>query len=81
MMSKLTDEQLKLLQDLNQRTNNIKVRLGDLEVQKVMLLPELDKVRQEFAEVEQKLVEEYGTDTVINIQTGEITKKEVSTEE
>lgn len=80
-MSKLTDEQLKLLQDLNQRTNNIKVRLGDLEVQKVMLLPELDKVRQEFAEVEQKLVEEYGTDTVINIQTGEITKKEVSTEE
>jgi hypothetical protein len=80
-MSKLTDEQLKLLQDLNQRTNNIKVRLGDLEVQKVMLLPELDKVRQEFAEVEQKLVEEYGADTVINIQTGEITKKEVSTEE
>jgi hypothetical protein len=40
------------------------------------LLKQIDELRMTFAKNEQMLIEKYGTDAVINIQTGEVTKKQ-----
>jgi len=53
--------------------------LGDLELRKQELFKALDEMRAEFAKNEIALVEKYGKDSVINIMTGEITKKEDET--
>lgn len=74
-MTKLTDEQLKALQDLNQKNQELKLQLGELEVQKAMLLPQVDILRNQFIELEAKLIKEYGENSVINIKTGEVTEK------
>lgn len=73
-MAKLTDEQLKALQDLNQKNQELKLQLGELEVQKAMLLPQVDILRNQFVELEAKLIKEYGEKSVINIKTGEVTE-------
>ena len=39
------------------------------------MLKEMDNLRSSFAEEEQKLISKYGADSVINLQTGEVTEK------
>jgi hypothetical protein len=75
-MSKLTEEQLKELQGLNQKNQEIRLQLGELEVQKAILLPQVDVIRKEFADLEARLIKEYGENATINIQTGEVSHKE-----
>jgi len=75
-MSKLTEEQLKELQGLNQKNQDIRLQLGELEIQKAILLPQVDVIRKEFADLEARLIKEYGEKATINIQTGEVSHKE-----
>lgn len=75
-MTKLSDEQLKELQDLNQKNQELKLQLGELEIQKSMLLPQVDVLRNEFIELESRLIKEYGENATINIKTGEVTLKQ-----
>ena len=37
----------------------------------------VEKIKSEFSENEKALAEKYGADAVINLETGEVTKKEV----
>jgi ABC-type phosphate transport system auxiliary subunit len=71
----LTQDELKLVQEMNNDFTKAKMALGDLELRKQELFKALDEMRAEFAKNEMELVEKYGKDSVINIMTGEITKK------
>lgn len=73
---KLTQEELKKIQDMNAEFNKAKLSLGDLELQKHGLLKHIEVLREGFATNELELIGKYGADAVINIQTGEVTKKQ-----
>jgi hypothetical protein len=71
----LLKEELELLQSMSKDYTNAKNALGDLELRKHDVLNDIDAIRKVSAENEKKLITKYGADAVINIQTGEITKK------
>lgn len=73
---KLEAEELSQLQELQSTFQGYKMQLGELELQKSMLLKEVDDVKEDFNKLENKFIEKYGLDSVINIKTGEITEKE-----
>lgn len=73
---KITQEELEMIQNMNADFSKAKMGLGDLELQKQGLLKQIDELRLSFARNEQMLIDKYGTDAVINIQTGEVTKKQ-----
>jgi hypothetical protein len=71
----VTKEELEKIQAMTSDFNRAKMALGEAELQKHGILKAIDAMRSEFAENEKKLIETYGADAVINIQTGEITRK------
>ena len=73
----LTQEELDLIRDMNNRFTKAKLSLGDLELTKYELMKEVDKLKLEFESNEKSLIEKYGADAVINIKTGEITQKKL----
>tara|TARA_R100000988_G_scaffold103813_1_gene85575 strand:- start:7796 stop:8068 length:273 start_codon:yes stop_codon:yes gene_type:complete len=73
---KLTTEELGKLQVLNTNFNNVKIEIADCEVRKVALLSQLQKHREEFAKIEKDLIETYGDNAKVNLQTGEVTQPE-----
>lgn len=73
---KATQEELQKIQEMNSKFNQTKIALGDCELQKHSILKHIDELRSEFSQHEKLLIEKYGADSVINIQTGEISKKE-----
>ena len=64
------------LQTLNSDFVNLKTQLGDLELQKHLIIEQVQEVRKKFSDLEVKLVKKYGENTTINLQTGEIKEKE-----
>lgn len=79
-MEKITEEQLKQLQELVGTINSAQTQLGGIEVQKHQLLHQVTEVQQKLNEVQVELENEYGK-VSINLQDGTITKDEESTEE
>jgi hypothetical protein len=75
-MAKLTDNELSQIQDLNSEYTKNKIAIGDLELQKRIVFERIDTIKSEFSKVEKKLMKKYGEDSVVNLQTGDITKKE-----
>jgi len=69
-------EELKNLQECQNQFDGFKLQLGDLEIKKAIISEEILKLRTRFSELETALINKYGKDAVINIQTGEITQKE-----
>jgi len=76
-MTKLSKKELETIQELNTEFNKIKVQLGDVELQKHGLCLRVEQIKSEFSLNEKALAEKYGSDAVINLETGEVTKKEV----
>tara|TARA_R100000742_G_scaffold1237_1_gene242 strand:- start:3395 stop:3667 length:273 start_codon:yes stop_codon:yes gene_type:complete len=72
----LKSEELAKLQVLNTNFNNVKIEIADCEVRKVALLSQLQKHREEFAEIEKELIKTYGDNAKVNLQTGEVTQPE-----
>ena len=66
-MKKITDEELNSLQTMTAEFNKLKTQLGDLA---------LEELKAEFQGVEKSLMETYGADSIINMETGEIKEKE-----
>lgn len=75
MSKKLTSEELSNLQELNNSFTQSKVKLGDLELQKTEVLVKVQQIKKSFGELEKKLIEKYGEQSVINLQTGEVSEK------
>lgn len=73
---KLTQEELDQIQQANSEYTRMKVTIADLEIQKHTVLMAMDSLREKFSSIEKDLMNKYGKDAVINMKTGEITKKE-----
>jgi len=71
----LTNEELNKIQDMNSDFTKAKIALGELELNKQSILKQIDIMRLEFSENEKVLIQKYGKDSVINLQTGEVTQK------
>lgn len=70
--TKLTDEQLKKVQDLNQTFLQIKVKIADAEIQKSKSIAALDATQEEFSKLEKELIEIYGDNATIDLRSGEV---------
>jgi hypothetical protein len=75
-VQKMTQEELAKIQELTSEFNKAKMAIGDIEIQKQNILIHVDFLKKEFAVQEKLLIEKYGQDSIVNIQTGEITKKQ-----
>jgi len=72
---KVTDEQLKRLQEIVGAMNGATTRVGQIETQKHAVLHDLTLMRQDLLKFQAELEEEYGKVNV-NIQDGTISEKE-----
>jgi len=68
---KITEQQLREVQQIISTANQIKLEVGSIEARKHMLLHELDAINRKMGEINKVLEEEYGK-MDIDIQTGEI---------
>jgi hypothetical protein len=73
---KLTSEELDFIKNGSAEYNKIKLGLGELELQKQGLIIQAEKIREAFSNNEKFLIQKYGENSVINMQTGEVTQKE-----
>jgi len=73
---KVTQEELSRINELNAEFNKAKLAIGDVELQKQNILRHIEELKVEFSAQEKFLIEKYGSDAIINIQTGEVTKKQ-----
>ncbi len=80
-MKKLKKEELSLLQELQKDFNQAKLDLGNTVLQQNNLINAVNELREKFADQEKYLMENYGKDVTINLETGEITKKEEESSE
>ena len=72
---KITEFQLKELQEIVNRINTAQLNLGQSESQKYALLQGIQGLQKQLLEKQKSLQEEYG-DVNINIQDGSITPRE-----
>jgi hypothetical protein len=72
---KVTQEELTKLQELHNSFVQAKVSLGDVELQKQNILEGIKQIRTMFSEMEEQLKETYGDNSVVNLETGEVTEK------
>jgi hypothetical protein len=68
-------EELERIQAMNADFAKAKMALGELELNKQSILNQINAMRQDFYDYERLLINKYGQDSVINLQTGEVTKK------
>jgi hypothetical protein len=74
---KLTKDELTSVQSMLNAFNQLKMQLGDAELQKKSIIDKIDELKKDYAKVEKNLAEKYGSDAQIDVQTGEIKKKEL----
>jgi hypothetical protein len=74
----ITEQELTKIQEMNSDFTKAKMAIGDIELQKQGLIRHIDAMKSEFSQHEKMLIEKYGKDSVINIQTGEVTQKQDS---
>jgi len=73
---KLTEEELKRIQNLNQEFTKTKLDIADNVLRMFEGINSIDSLRKAFAVDEKALAEKYGKDAVIDIATGEVKKQE-----
>jgi hypothetical protein len=69
------EKELKLLQELNSSFVQLKDKIADLELQKQMIFENVSEIKKQFKNLESELVEKYGDNSIINLETGIITEK------
>jgi hypothetical protein len=80
MAKKISEQELSTLKKLNEEFNKVKTQLGDLSLQKHGLCLQVERIKGEFQTIENDLTAKYGKDAVINMDTGEVKKKEEAKE-
>jgi len=71
----VTQEELAKIQELNGEFNKAKMAIGDVELQKLNIVRHIEDLKAQFTALEKSLIDKYGSDAVINLQTGEVTQK------
>jgi len=74
-MAQLTEQELGLIRSLVQEFNSLKMQLADTVMHQQALSKKIEEVRLSYVKMEESLIEVYGKDASINIDTGEITSK------
>jgi|8_EtaG_2_1085327.scaffolds.fasta_scaffold461634_2 hypothetical protein len=77
---KLTEEELKSIQHLNQEFTKTKLEIADNVLRQQASLQQLSDLRASFGVEEKKLAETYGKDAVIDLATGIVTQKDAPEE-
>ena len=72
---KLETEELNFIKESTAKLNNAKSILGELEIKKYEILSQIDSLKKEYQTREKQLIDNYGLDSVINMETGEVTQK------
>ena len=72
---KLEEKELAELKEAKVALDRYKLAIGDLELQKKSLYESVTSLQQEFTQMENKLIEKYGKDSVINMNTGVVKQK------
>jgi len=72
---KLEEKELAELKEAKLELDRYKLAIGDLELQKKSLFDSVTKLQQAFAQMENKLIEKYGQDSIINMNTGIVKQK------
>jgi hypothetical protein len=72
---KLETTELEQIQSAREKFNQAKMTLGDIELNKQVVLSEIETIKAEFKVLEDALIEKYGADSTINMTNGEVTKK------
>ena len=72
---KLSTEELSKLQALQTEYNQLKLQLGDTLLQQSLLMTKIEVVRDSFKNEETPLMEKYGKNATINLETGDVTEK------
>ena len=67
---KLEEKELAELKEAKIALDRYKLAIGDLELQKKILYESVTSLQQEFTQMEDKLIQKYGKDSVINMNTG-----------
>ena len=75
-MKKIEEQELKQLQELNTEFAKLKTNLGDLTLQKHGVCLRVEEIKSEFQKAEKSLMDKYGQNSVINLETGEVKPKE-----
>ena len=73
---KLETTELEQIQSAREKFNQAKIMLGDLELNKQVVLSEIETIKAEFKVLEDALIDKYGADSTINMTNGEVTKKD-----
>jgi len=72
---KLTTDELTKLQSLQSEYNQLKIQLGDTVMQQSLLMKKIEDIRDKFKAEEGPLMEKYGKNATINLETGEVSEK------
>jgi len=80
MSKKLTEEELKGLQEAVNAMNSVQLQIGGIEAQKHELLHSMEDAKVKLGEVQKQLEDVYGQVSV-DISTGDIKEDEPSTED
>ena len=72
---KLEEKELAELKEAKVALDRYTLAIGDLELQKKSLYESVTSLQQEFTQMENKLIEKYGKDSVINMNTGIVKQK------
>jgi hypothetical protein len=76
-MEKITEDQLKSLQEVVGSINNLQSQIGAIELQKHQLLHQASEFQLKLSEIQKDLEADYGSVTV-NLQDGTISEEEKS---
>ena len=72
MAKNLTEEELKKVQELNQKFLQTKIEIADAFVALVKKVPNLDGIQAQFGELEKELTSVYGDNALIDLRTREV---------
>jgi len=77
-MPQLTEQELATVRGLVQEFNGLKMQLADTVLHQQELSKKIGQVKETYIQMEESLINTYGKDASINIDTGEITTKETT---
>lgn len=75
MNKQLTEQELNSIRGSIQEFNSLKMQLADTVMHQQILTKKIEEVRMAYIQMEKALIETYGENASINIDTGEITEK------
>jgi len=75
MNKQLTEQELNSIRGSIQEFNSLKMQLADTVMHQQILTKKIEEVRIAYSQMEKALIETYGENASINIDTGEITEK------